>query len=336
MPTTPIGTWLAERWRRFSLVRFLTRAFAIVLAAQAVTSMILLAIARQRKRRRPAEGFPHLEQTEFHVGENALRLYSYGMGLYDAMLEAIEGRRRRSTSRPTSSRATPSARVQAAPHRKAREGVAVYVIFDTFGNLSCGPRSSASPRGPRHVVRRDPPSVAPARSAPLRGGPPQDAWSWTARSASSVGSTSAPSTPRNGATPNCASRGPRRRRFGQSFAEFWNRRSPRSNSHAAATIARRFDPLHLPAWHRRAAPDLPHPRHVHQAIDRAERNILLTNAYFVPDHILSARLKGVAARRGRPGPATLDSQTSVITDWVARGYFTGSAGRYPRLRLSRR
>src|SRR5579862_9018204 len=136
MSQTPIGMWLVERWRRFSVVRFLTRAFAIVLGIQAITSVILLAVARQRTRRRPPQGFPHLDQNEFRVGENALRVYSYGMELYDAMLEAIDN------ATETIFFETYIWKGDAIGEefklhliRKAREGVAVYVIFDTFCNL---------------------------------------------------------------------------------------------------------------------------------------------------------------------------------------------------------
>jgi cardiolipin synthase len=58
-----------------------------------------------------------------------------------------------------------------------------------------------------------------------------------------------------------------------------------------------------------------------EAIDKAERSIMLTNAYFVPDHILLEALKS-AAQRGVDVRILLPWVSNHIdVDWVARGYF---------------
>jgi cardiolipin synthase len=58
------------------------------------------------------------------------------------------------------------------------------------------------------------------------------------------------------------------------------------------------------------------------AIERAEQHILLTNAYFVPDHILLNALKA-AAGRGVDVQILLPwISNHAAADWVARGYFT--------------
>ncbi len=322
MPTTPIGTWLAGRWRRFSLVRFLTRAFAIVLAAQAVTSMILLAIAKQRKRRRPAEGFPHLEQTEFHVGENALRLYSYGMELYDAMLEAIDGATE-TIFFETYIWKGDAIGEEFKQHliRKAREGVAVYVIFDTFGNLVV-PRafkrfppevhamSYSAIRRPWHLL--DPRRYAlDHRKMLIVDGMTGFIGGYNIGSLYATEWRDTQLRVRGRAAADLA----------QSFVDFWNRRSSRSirmKSH----YRRRFDPLISLRGTDALRLTFPIRDMYIEAIDRAEHNILLTNAYFVPDHILLDALKG-ASQRGVDVQILLPWQSNhVITDWVARGYFT--------------
>jgi len=57
-------------------------------------------------------------------------------------------------------------------------------------------------------------------------------------------------------------------------------------------------------------------------IDRAEHSIWLTNAYFVPDHVLLDSLKA-AAKRGVDVRILVPwTSNHVIVDWVARGYFT--------------
>ena len=49
-----------------------------------------------RKRREgPREGFPWVDQPEIELesGDNRLKLYPYGVDLYEAMLDEIEGAR---------------------------------------------------------------------------------------------------------------------------------------------------------------------------------------------------------------------------------------------------
>jgi cardiolipin synthase len=58
------------------------------------------------------------------------------------------------------------------------------------------------------------------------------------------------------------------------------------------------------------------------AIDRAQRNIYLTNAYFIPDRaVLQALI--AAAQRGVDVRVLLPWQSNHVTaDWLARGFFT--------------
>src|SRR5215813_13478711 len=127
---------LLGRGRRLSLVRLVTTALAALFGVQAATAAVLMAIASQRKRRRPDEGFPHLSLPPVQVGENELRLYSYGRDLYDAMLTAVD------SAQETIFLETFIWKGDALGEefkchlaRKAREGVAVYAVFDGFGNL---------------------------------------------------------------------------------------------------------------------------------------------------------------------------------------------------------
>src|SRR5207248_6331460 len=58
-----------------------------------------------------------------------------------------------------------------------------------------------------------------------------------------------------------------------------------------------------------------------EAIDKAERSILLSNAYFVPDHGLLGALKA-AARRGVNVQILVPWVSNhVIVDWLTRGHF---------------
>src|SRR5262245_58212239 len=127
---------LLLRGRHLSLVRLIVAVFAALVGVQAATAAILMAMASQRKRRRPEEGFPHLALPSVRVGENELRLYSYGRDLYAAMLEAIDAARE-TIFLETFIWKGDALGEEFKCHlaRKAQEGVVVYVVFDGFGNL---------------------------------------------------------------------------------------------------------------------------------------------------------------------------------------------------------
>jgi cardiolipin synthase len=57
------------------------------------------------------------------------------------------------------------------------------------------------------------------------------------------------------------------------------------------------------------------------AINRAQKHILLTNAYFIPDHTLLESLED-AARRGVQVHVLVPwTSNHILADWAARGYF---------------
>src|SRR5690242_1782892 len=79
--------------RRIAVLRWVKWTLLFVVGLQAITAAVITALASQRKYRRPAGGFPHLTLPSVRVGENTLRVYSYGCDLYDAMLAAIDNAR---------------------------------------------------------------------------------------------------------------------------------------------------------------------------------------------------------------------------------------------------
>ena len=127
---------IRQSLRRIPLFRVIVTLVVAVLALQAAVIAVLTLIAKRRTQRLPPGGFPHLGLPEMAIGENRLRIFSYGEHLYDAMLEAIDNARQTiyfetylwkddAIGRTFKERLT----------AKAEQGVAVYVIFDTFGNL---------------------------------------------------------------------------------------------------------------------------------------------------------------------------------------------------------
>ncbi|MBA3389367.1 MAG: phosphatidylserine/phosphatidylglycerophosphate/cardiolipin synthase family protein, partial [Rubrobacter sp.] len=114
------------------------RGALILTAVQAVLVGLLVAMAQLRKRREgPRGGFPWEDQPEVELENGArLRLFPYGVHLYEAMLKEIED-------------ATECVYVGTfiwkndevgrrfvdALAKKAREGVRVCVIFDGLANV---------------------------------------------------------------------------------------------------------------------------------------------------------------------------------------------------------
>ena len=59
-----------------------------------------------------------------------------------------------------------------------------------------------------------------------------------------------------------------------------------------------------------------------EAINKAEHSILLSNAYFIPDHILLDALKS-AARRGVDVCILVPWQSNhILADWITHSYFS--------------
>jgi cardiolipin synthase len=133
--------------RAFSELRRLgIRAFAVLMAVQVSLVGVLVAMDELRKRRQgPREGFPWVEQPEVELesGESRLKLYPYGVRLYEAMLEEIERAERKIFVGTFIWKGDEvGRRFVEALARKARQGVRVCVIFAG----RCGARRTSRTR----------------------------------------------------------------------------------------------------------------------------------------------------------------------------------------------
>ena len=59
-----------------------------------------------------------------------------------------------------------------------------------------------------------------------------------------------------------------------------------------------------------------------EAINRAEQHIYLTNAYFIPDHVLLGALKDAAQRGVNVRIMVPLESNHILTDWVSHSYYT--------------
>jgi cardiolipin synthase len=314
---------LFKRFSWVSLLRLVGKVILGVLTLQVLTAAVLIVIAALGKRRKHEVSFPHRPFEEVQVGENALHLFAYGRDLYDAMLEAIDAAQESIYLETYIWKADAVGQeFQGHLARKAEEGVAVYVIFDSFGNLVV-PRTFKSSFDPAmHVleyraIRRPWHLLDPRRYA------------LDHRKLLIVdGSTSFIGGYNLGALyatqwrdTHLSLRGPGATELARAFIGFWNRFCP-AHEQITQRYHHQFDALITISQNEAMRASFPIRDMYIAAIDEAEHSILLTTAYFVPDHMLLNALKD-AVRRGVDVRVLLPwNSNHVVTDWIAHSYFT--------------
>ena len=293
-----------------------------MLTLQVLTAAVLLVIAALGKRRPHEVSFPHHLFNDIQVDENALQLYTYGRDLYNAMLEAIDAAHE-SIYLETYIWKADAVGQEFQEHlaRKAEEGVAVYVIFDSFGNLVV-PRAFKSSFHPAiHVleyrgIRRPWHLLDLGRYAldhrkilvtdginGFIGG----------YNLGSLYATEWRDT-------HLAVRGPGAAQLARAFIDFWNRFCP-VHEQISQWYPHQFNALLSISQNETMRAAFPIRDLYIAAIDQAEYAILLTTAYFIPDHILVNALKD-AVKRGVDVRVLVPWQSNhVLADWMAHSYF---------------
>jgi cardiolipin synthase len=115
--------------------------------------------------------------------------------------------------------------------------------------------------------------------------------------------------------------GPAAAEIASSFIDFWNNSSPKGDV-IQRRYQRQFNPLISLRGNNAIRLTFPIRDMYLEAIDKAERSIMLANAYFVPDHIFLGALK-TAAQRGVDVRILVPRMSNhVYVDWVTRVYFT--------------
>ncbi len=308
--------------RRHPIIRILLVLTGLMVLLEAAIIFVLQVITEQRKRHRQEGSFPHPSLDEVQVGDNRLLVYDYGRDLYDAMLAAIEAAQESVYLETYIWKEDEVGQAfKEALARKAAQGVEVYVVFDSFGNLVVPHAFKVFPPA-MHVLSyqavRRPLDLLDLRRYALDhrkllvvdgatsfiggynlGSPYATTWRDT----------------------HLRIAGPAAADLAQSFIDFWNRHVT-GQAPITRHYPRRFD-SHI-NFLSTDAQRLTFPiRDMYiAAIDRAEHAIRLTNAYFVPDGSLFDALKE-AARRGVEVQILVPWVSNhVVVDWLARGYFT--------------
>jgi len=309
---------------RFSLASTGRLVFGVIVLVQFFTATILLLIAAMRNRTKGKQSFPHEDLDEVQVGSNRLQLYSYGEDLYKAMFEAIDSAKE-SIYLESYIWKDDAAGWEFKAHlaRKAQEGVEVYVIFDSLGNLVVPSEFKNSFDERIHVLQYQALRSVWHTIDPRR-------YSLDHRKllivdgqisfigGYNIGSLYATSW-RDTHLRIC---GPAASELGRSFIDFWNRFCRSDDAKITRYYRRTFDPLIT--LHGNDALRLTFPiRDMYiEAINRAESTIMLTNAYFVPDHVLLDALKAAAQRGVDVRILVPWVSNHIVTDWISHAYFS--------------
>lgn len=292
-----------------------------LIVAQTIVLAVLGVIAEMRKRRAPPAGFPHERRMLAEVEGNDVRVYTYGQDLYNAMLAAIDGAQETIFFETFIWKGDKLG--QTFKQRlidKAAEGVQVFVIFDSFANLVVPPRFKRFPPtlnvieyrtleriwyalDPRRYARDHRKLLVVDNEIAFIGG-------------FNIGKLYATEW----RDTHLRVRGPAARDLAYAFVDFWN-----TNRDQRPAI----EQVDQPAWpgdirvQRNDPGRLVFPiRGMYlEAIERAQRHIYMTNAYFIPDRVILSALIA-AAQRGVDVRVLLPWQSNhVSADWLARGFF---------------
>jgi len=310
------------RIRRFSIWRIILEITGLLITLQVIVVVILQVVSVIRRQHRNQVGFPHLPLEEEQIGKNIVQIYDYGRDLYDAMFTAID------TAQECIYLETYIWKGDAIGQefkqklaRKAGQGVEVYVIFDRFANLVVPPAFKIFPpeihvlpsqsfRRPWHIF--DPRRYAlDHRKLLVVDGTTSFIGGFNL---GSLYATSWRDT-------HLRIQGPTASDLAQSFIDFWNQHTP-DQDHIARHYFRRFDPLINIRGTSALRLTFPIRDMYIEAIDKAERHILLSNAYFVPDRVLLDALKAAAQRGVNIQILVPWVSNHVVVDWLTRGYFT--------------
>ncbi len=306
---------------RRALRRIVVRGLAVLAAVQGVIAAVLMAIAWLRRRRQP-QGFPHPTFPPVVVGDTTLQLYSFGRDLYEAMLAAIDAAQETIYLETYLWKDDAVGRAfKERLARRAAAGVAVYVIYDRFGNLVVPhafkefppaihtlsyqgfhrPGQMLDPR--RYALEHRKVLVVDGRVGFLGG-----------YNLGSLYATQWRDT-------HLRLEGPVAAHLAASFVEFWREHNG-PGAQAPQRYPRAFDPLIVLQDNDAIRLTFPIRDMYISAIGRAERRIRLTNAYFIPDRVLRRALKA-AAHRGVDVQVLLPWVSNhTLADWMARGLFT--------------
>ncbi|MFW6775074.1 phospholipase D-like domain-containing protein [Nocardioides sp. CPCC 205120] len=309
------------------ILRVLRRTLLTLLGVQLALALGMTFVDSYRRRGKKPKPFPTTSPTTVEIGEGTVTTYTFGQDLYDDMLAAIAGARRRILLETYIWKGDEvGERFKQALVDAAARGVDVYCIYDGFANLVVDPRFKRFP--PEIKVLRYPVYGAGLRFWDLRrygrdhrkilvvddetgfvggyniGAPYATEWRDT----------------------HVRITGPGVWDLTRTFADFWNlHRRKRFRSSERPLLLETASVWEPRIRFHRNIPRLwmfPIRSMYLEAMDRATHNIWMTHAYFIPDQDFVDSLER-AARRGVDVRILLPHKSNhIVADWISRGYFS--------------
>jgi cardiolipin synthase len=313
------------------VARAVRRTMFTVFGIPVLVAIAMSLVDSYRRRGKKPKPFPTRTAQETRVGDGTVTTYSFGQDLYDDMLAAIEGAQKQVLLETYIWKGDAvGQRFKKAITDAADRGVEVRVIYDSFANIVVRPAFKHFP--PNVKVLAFPVYSAGWRFFDLRrygrdhrkilvvdnavgfvggyniGSPYATEWRDT----------------------HCRITGPGVWDLARAFADFWNlHRSkaqliPRgrgSEPPMLMTTAATWEPRIR--VHRNVPRMWMFPiRGMYlEAINRAQRNVWMTHAYFIPDESFVDALVD-AAGRGVDVRLLLPAKSNhIVADWISRGYF---------------
>jgi cardiolipin synthase len=284
-----------------------------------------------RRRGKKPKPFPTTPPTSVEVGEGTITTYTFGKDLYADMLAAIAGAQRQILFETYIWKGDAvGERFKAALIEAAARGVDVYVIFDGFANLVVSPRFKRFP--PEIRTLPYPIYTAGWRFFDLRryGRDHRKILVVDDEVGFVGGYNIGAAYATEWRDTHCKITGPAVWDLKRAFADFWN-------LHRRRRIGRSVRPLLLDTvadWEpkirlHRNVPRLwmfPIRSMYLEAINRAQRNVWLTTAYFLPDQDFVDELKAAAGRGVDVRLLVPGKSNHIVADWISRGYYSQLLG----------
>jgi cardiolipin synthase len=308
-------------------LRWTRRTLAVVFGVPMLIGIAMSLVDSYRRRGKKPKPFPVTAPRTIGVGDGEITTYTYGKDLYADMLAAIEGAQRQVLFESYIWKGDAvGERFKSALAAAADRGVEVYCIYDGFANLVVSPSFKRFP--PSMKVLRYPIYGAGWRFFDIRRyGRDHRKILVVDNEVGFVGGYNV------GAAYETEWRDTHVRITGSStqdltraFADMWNlhrrRRVRPSERPLLVEAASTWEPK---IRFQRNIPRLwmfPIRGMYLEAINRASRNIWITQAYFLPDWDLVEALVD-AARRGVDVRLLVPLKSNhIVADWVSRGYFS--------------
>ena len=303
------------------------RLLLTVFGLQVGIAVVMSLVDSYRRRGKKPKPFPVREPSTVPVGEGDVTTYTFGRDLYDDMIAAIDGAERQVLFETYIWKGDATGeRFKQALAAAADRGVEVYCIYDGFANLVVSPAFKRFPASMK--VLRYPVYAAGWRFFDLRryGRDHRKILVVDDRVGFIGGYNVGSAYETEWRDTHVRVTGPAVFDLKRSFADFWNLNRRRlirgSQRPLLLETASTWEPkirVH------RNVPRLwmfPIRGMYLEAINRASRNVWMTQAYFLADQDFVDALKD-AAGRGVDVRLLLPLKSNhIVADWISRGYFS--------------